>query len=346
MKHTRKCNGIGSAVLFGAFASCVSVQAAAITPAGTALGFTLTTVINNTPSSFPVGIALNSDGNIIFYNYSGGPTSVIKDIDNQNYSVAGTVLSTASNPVGVPGMAYAAGSVWMSGGSLRRLNNDGSTAQNFAGIPVGWGMWTNPVNGHLIAFANGTSSIVDIDVSNPSAPVVTTLKTGTFGDGLTVSPDGSKAYTSGGEVLDLVSASHPLTSFTAPSGADGMGVISSSNALNGSIIVNTTGSNIFLVDPVTFAQTLIATGNGYGDFTGPDWTNGTLLLGSGNSILRLSCGSGCGIGAPPPLSDSPEPATASLILLAGCGVLVWRRRPQSNNAAKQVTSASSPTTSR
>lgn len=325
MEHTQKCKGIRAAVLLGAFASCISVQAASITPAGTALGFTLSTVITNTPNSFPVGIAVNSDDNIVFYNYSGGLTAVIKDLDNQNYTVAGTVLSTANNPVGVPGMAYANGSVWMSGGSLRRLNNDGTTAQNFANIPVGWGMWTDPVTGHLISFANSTGSIVDIDVSNPSAPVVTTLKTGTSGDGLTVSPDGTKAYTLAGGILDLISASHPYTAFTVPAGADGMGIISSTNSLDGSIIVNTNSGNIYLVNPTTFAQTLVATGNGYGDFTAPDWTNGSLLLGSGNSILRLSCGPDCGIGAPAPPSSAPEPATASLFFLAGCGVMVWRR---------------------
>ncbi len=315
--------------LLGAFLTS-SIQAVPIiTQAGTDLGFTLTTVITNTPNSFPVGIAVNSVGNIVFYNYSGGVTSVISDVDNQNYLTPGTVLSTANNAVGVPGMAYANGSVWMGGNSLRRLNNDGSTAQNFSNIPVGWGMWTNQATGHIIAFINSTSSIADIDVSDPNNPTYTIIKTGTSGDGLTVSPDGTTIYTSAGQIIDLTNPAAPIGHFTPPSGADGMGVISSSNQLNGKIIVNTTVGQIVMLDPLNnYAQTIIATGGGYGDFTGPDWTNGTLLVPSGNAIMRLSCGEGCGIGVapPPPSGDVPEPATSGLMAAALAGLAMLKRR--------------------
>ncbi|HMJ63105.1 MAG TPA: PEP-CTERM sorting domain-containing protein [Bryobacteraceae bacterium] len=252
---------------------------------------------------------------------------MIANADNQIFSNPGTILASNPNPNFPSALALANGSVWASGGSLRKLDNNGQTIATFANISVSAGMWTNPVTGHLIAISGG--SLLDIDVSG-ATPVSTIIRSGVSADGVTVSPDGTKAYlgTNGNNIVDLVGAAHALSSFGNVSGIDGMGVIASSNELNGSIIVNTTSGNIVLVNPATLMQTILASGGGYGDFTGADPISGTLLLSSSNAIVRLSCGADCGIGStPPPSSGVPEPSTAGLlaIVLAGLGALRLRR---------------------
>jgi hypothetical protein len=87
-----------------------------------------------------------------------------------------------------------------------------------------------------------------------------------------------------------------------------------------------------LVDHITFAQTLIASGGGHGDYVSPDRNDGSLLVSSSNNLLRLSCGGDCGIGSPPPVEGVPEPSTWAMMILGflGVGFMAYRRR---NSAA-------------
>lgn len=296
-----------------------------ITAAGIAKGFTLSTIVSGLPgngNSYDVlGSAINSDGNIILNNAATRTNYVFRNVDGQT---AVDALSSTSFGGFASAFAYANGSVWASAnsGRLARLNNDGSVAQTFSNISANQGLWTNPVTGHLLA----GNTLIDIDVGNVNSPSFTTVVSGFSADGLTVSPDGRFAYGSYGTIVDLTTKTFVTPGFGSVSGADGMGIITSSNAdLNGDIIVNTTTGNIVLVDHVTFAQTIIASGGGYGDYTSPDYTNGSLMLSSSNNLLRLSCGEGCGIGSPPVVVGVPEPGTYAL-MFAGLGLVGWMAR--------------------
>jgi len=321
---------IATAVLALGASSAYASAPPVLTAAGLSLGFTLSTIVSGLPgngSSYDVlGSVVNSDGNIVLNNAATRTNYVFKNVDGQ---VAGDALSSVSYSGFASAFAYANGAIWSSadGGHLARLNNDGSVAQVFSNINANQGMWTNPITGHLIA----GNTLIDIDVSDINNPSFTTIVSGFSADGVTVSPDGKYAYGSYGTIVDLTTKQFVNPGFGSVSGADGMGVISASGNpdLDGDIIVNTTSGNIVLVDHITFAQTIIASGGGYGDYTSPDYTTGTLMLSSSNNLMRLSCGKGCGIGSgpvdPPPVGAVPEPETYAL-MLAGLGVVGWMSR--------------------
>src|SRR4029077_13301000 len=166
-------------------------------------GFTLSEFVSGLgPSGTfgvgPLGMAVNSDGNVIVNdNDVGALNYVFKDVDGQT---VGNALSSTPNQGFPPAYAFSNGSVWGStgfspaggdpSGALVKLNNDGTVAAVYSNIPVTNGLWTNPVNGHLLGAGN--SGIIDIDVSGatPTFRVVTTAGS----DGVTVSPDGKTVY--------------------------------------------------------------------------------------------------------------------------------------------------------
>ena len=299
-------------------ASTASAFPLTLTAAGTGLGFTLSTVVSSLSGGTPnccnvLGSAVNSAGQIIVNNAGDGRNYLFANVDNQ---VGPGAAISSSQDFGFPtAMANAGGTVYAGGGSLRKLNSNGSTAVTYNDITIFAGMWTNTVNQHIIATGSfgGGSGLIDIDVSGALPSV--RLINGAGSDGLTVSPDGTVVYTN--SAAYRISDGVQLASYFV-SGADGMGVITSSNALNGDIIVSTTGGKLVLLDPLLgFAQTVIADFGGYGDFTSPDFTTGTLLVSSGDYLMRLGCGQGCGVGSAPP-PGVPEP---SALFLAALGLL-------------------------
>ena len=142
------------------------------------------------------------------------------------------------------------------------------------------------------------------------------------------SPDGTIVYVAQGNSINgflIATGAQVFTASGFPS-PDGAGVIVSSNALNGQIVVNNNNGVVDLLDPVTKSITPILTGGTRGDYVSPDTNNGTLFLDFSDIVGRLSCGEGCGIGSAPPPSGVPEPTTWLLFASGLAGLFAIRRR--------------------
>ncbi|MCU1338704.1 MAG: hypothetical protein JWO19_4285 [Bryobacterales bacterium] len=322
MKHLCTFGILAAAV----FLALPAHAALVLTAAGTSAGFTLTSVVTGIPTNTygPLGLAIAPDGNLVVNvigEVGGSRNSVFADVDGQIYS--NKLSTTGVINAFPPAYATSNGALWGSGGAsgtnagkLIKFNNDGTinTVFNITGLNIQYGLWTNPVNGHLIG--EGAFGLVDVDVSTATPTFRQINNAGS--DGVTVSPDGTVVYTSqiaGYNILTGALVFGPVS----VSGADGMGVITSNNALNGNIIVNTNFGQLVMINPVTHVQTIIASGGTRGDYTSPD-PNGSLLITQTSEIFRLSCGAGCAIGSAPPPSGVPEPSSVAFL---GTGLAVF-----------------------
>lgn len=304
-----------------------------VTPAGQALGFTATSVITGLPQSGligPFGLTLTGNNQILVSDYANSTRYLFNDVDGQTITNALSSLSSQSSTVGyanVNGVAYGG-----SGSSFVQFNNDGTI--NHVIVPAispYLGIAGDPVSGKLIA--TSSSGLVEI---NPVSNTFRVINGGASGDGVSISIDGTIAYLATGSTItgyNIATGAVVFSSNGIGGGLDGTGVISSSNNLNGFIVVNANDGNVSLINPITKALTVIATSSGQrGDYVSPDFTNGTLLLDFSYEVSRLSCGAGCSIGAPP---STPEPG--SVVLAAfGVAALAFQLRRRTNQASKQL----------
>jgi hypothetical protein len=288
-----------------------------LTGAGVTDGFSLSTFVSglSNTGSFgigPLGVAVNSAGNVIVNDYPSQTNYVFTNADGQTTASA---LSHTSVSGGAFAMALSNGSVWGANGNLTKFNNDGTVNTVYNNIQANLGIWTNPVNGHLIT--NGAGGLVDIDVSGAS-PTYRVIN-GVGSDGVTVSPDGTTVYNTAVAGYNIATGLQTYGPVSVPNGPDGMGIISG-GALNGDIVVNTNGGEVYLLDALG-NYTLIATGGSRGDFTAPDG-NGNLFLTQTDSVLRLSL-EGATIGG-----SVPEPSTWAMMIFgfAGVGFMAYRRK--------------------
>jgi hypothetical protein len=261
-----------------------------LTPDGIADGFGLSTFATTNPGDAgccngPFGIGVNSAGNVLV-GTGAGPLYVFKDVDGQTPA---TALFTQIGNTSTHAFTSSGGTVYGAvGGDYVSFNLDGTVANpnvfpKLAGDAF-LGMWTNPVNGHIVA--NSAIGLVDINPATGDFFVIT----GSTGDGVSVSPDGKTAYSEQGSINGYAIAPGGAQVFSAGgfSSPDGTGVISG-GTFNGDIIVNDNFGNISLLDPIIKLSTEIATGGTRGDYTQVDTNNGSLLLDYSDIVARLTC---------------------------------------------------------
>jgi hypothetical protein len=258
-----------------------------VTPAGQALGFTATTVISGLPQAGlfgPFGLTLTGNNDLLVSDTANSTRYVFSDMDGQ--TLANALFSTASSS-STQGYANVGGAAYGGNGSnFVQFNNNGTV--NHVIVPTltpYLGIAGNSVSGKLIA--TSFSGLVEID------PVANTFRiiANVFGDGVSISPDGTTAYLATGSTVtgyNIATGAVVFTSNGIPGGPDGTGVISSSNNLNGFVVVNANDGNVSLINPATKALTVIATNSGQrGDYVAPDFTNGTLCWTS--PLKSLDC---------------------------------------------------------
>ncbi|MDB5322601.1 MAG: hypothetical protein JWN40_4232 [Phycisphaerales bacterium] len=275
-----------------------AVQAApiALTPAGVAQGFTLTTFATgfpNTNNVGPLGIAFTSNGGVLVSDKLGNVRLFPTDIDGQ---------VAAAAPVGqnygldkATGLTQVGNTIYMtrqSTGDVVQINQNGTLNQVIiSGLPFITGIAANPTNGHLFVSTLGMSAIYDID---PIAKTKTLFTSGDV-DGVSFSSDGSTLYAvrqSDNHVIGYNVAAKAVIfdSGFIPGVIDG--TAAGTGQLAGNLFVNTNGGTIVEVNLASHVQTTIADMGSRGDFVTVDFTNGTLLLTQTDRIVRLSLNGG------------------------------------------------------
>ncbi|MGH9470097.1 MAG: YncE family protein [Terriglobia bacterium] len=320
----------GFAFLFasaGAFGTGLTLAAA-----GIADGFTLTTFVSGYSAEYgPLAQGIAPDGNVITGSLLNTKIYVFSDVDGQTLASALTsVPYTCQTGNCNFAMTTAGGQVFgaqAAGGIYEHFANDGTFSPipnlQAAGLRSNFGMWGDPVNGHIISASN--EGLVDID---PVAGTFRVIRAGLFPDGVSVSPDGTIAYVeviADGTVQSYNIATGALiATYSTGHSPDGTGVISG-GSFNGDVIVNDNDGTVGLLDPTTSTFTIIANGGTRGDFVSPDVSNGTLFLSQNEQVARLSCGPNCSIGGGPPPSSVPEPGELLLFGTGLAGLLVLLR---------------------
>jgi hypothetical protein len=190
----------------------------------------------------PFGLAVANNG-------SGGTNVLVNDDNNgrryvfndSNGQTPGSTLATVTSGSGTAGYASLNGVAYGSNnGQFGSFNGSTGafTAFSIPRLPSSYlGMAGNPVTGELIATSTG--GLIAI---NPTTNTFRVINSGVLGDGVSISPDGKTAYVEvSGNILGYSVSTGALV-FTAPLPAgfystDGTGVIDSTNALNGDIVV-------------------------------------------------------------------------------------------------------------
>ena len=292
----------------------------ALTQAGVGQNLGLTTFVSGFPNSGigPLGTAFTAGGGVLVSDYNSG--SVYRFGSDADGQVASAGLITANYGANNPNdMAQLGGGIFMTRqatGDLVRLNQDGTLNQVIVGgLPSATGLVADPSTGKLFVSTIGNGVIYEVD---PFGMTKTPFLNANV-DGLTLSPDGATLYGAGanGHILgfSMTTRAEVFDSGFIPGGLDGTAV-GTGPIFSGLIFANTNSGQVFEINLVTLAQTLIATGGSRGDFVTVDPTNNTLLITQSDRIIRLN-------GAP--FTTVPEPSSLALCGIAGAAALAVAR---------------------
>ena len=333
----------GAAAIGLAAGQSASANTYSLTGTGSSLGFGLSTFLGGYDYGWSasqygfVSVGVASNGNMLAPNNQTGQVHVFSDVDNQTI---GNALSSVGTPSGggmimatAGGVAYGAEGL---GGRFYKMNDNGTVAMTLltAGDTAYFGMWGNPVNGHLIASSN--HGLIDID---PIANAYAVINSTVFPDGVTVSPNGLIAYVANytqnsvdGYLIStgaLVFTTYGNGNAYSSTGPDGMGVLAGNCGLGGSIVVNNNDGTVGLIDPSgsnnyrVIAQTNPLYGQ-RGDFASLDTNNGSLLISGNDGLKRITAPRGCAIGQS--TVEVPAPESLGMLALPAMALLALRRR--------------------
>jgi hypothetical protein len=153
----------------GLLAISISLEATTLTltQAGADNGFKVTTFATispgNTGNNGPFGVVVLSSGNVMVNNYVNDTRYVFADTDGQTTATAVKTITPSGSQAGAyaraGGQAYGPVNV-----RFVQFNADGTVNHVLNGVAqTPWfGMWGNPVNGHILA-TTGQGQIVDIE---------------------------------------------------------------------------------------------------------------------------------------------------------------------------------------
>ena len=293
----------------------------AVTPAGAALGFTITPIISSIPTtaqSFGIlgatGIVAAKNGDIIVVSANDNVVRVYSNSDTIN----GARLKYTNTIVGINGsqLAILNGSIYArinssigtaTSGSLVQLNDNGTLAKTIAAnIPAGWPLVAAPALNSLIFGSNATGGFYLVTAPNGGNPYNALTPAPSFYQ-ISTDPIGGTAnmyfdccsksvYTEylanlGRFSLSGMTLTQNLSVYIQGSPWDGsaygIGKIGGTSTLNGQFVLNNR-TDMIVIDPDTNIRTTIVSG---GTQVGRSAAHqdGSFLVIQGGSIYKLRC---------------------------------------------------------
>jgi RHS repeat-associated protein len=274
----------------------------ALTPDGTAAGFSLTDFARGFPNSDvgngnggPFGIAF-SNGGVVVSDVTGNVRHFPTDTDGQ--TAASVPVAQNYGLDNALGMAQVGANIYLAQQANNRvvqLNADGTFKQTIVGLTHATGMVTDPVNGHLFVTGFNTSDYRDAIFDVDPIAKTTTLFIGGLADpdGLTINASGTILYAAvrgasgGGHILGFDTSTKAVVFDSgAINGVDGISL--GFGSLAGFIFANTNFGQVWRVDLNHPANPVpIASGGTRGDFVTVDPNDGSLLLTQTENVVRL-----------------------------------------------------------